>query len=108
MEKLQQILQGQNENHILPFLWIHGEDAETLRAEIGRIYDSGIRALCVEARPHQDFNGPKWFEDLGVILDECKRRGMEMWLLDDSYFPTGFANGEVKKITRSCKRNTSA
>ncbi len=97
MEKLKQILQGQTDNHILPFLWIHGEDADTLRAEIGKIYDSGIRALCVEARPHADFGGPKWFEDLGVILAECKRRGMQMWLLDDSHFPTGFANGEVKK-----------
>lgn len=97
MDKLNRILKGRGDNHILPFLWIHGEEAEALRAEIRRIYDSGIRALCVEARPHRDFNGPKWFEDLGVILETCKELGMEMWLLDDSHFPTGFANGEVKK-----------
>ncbi len=97
MQTLRNNLSGRHGNHILPFLWVHGEDAETMRREIRRIHASGIGALCVEARPHCDFNGPKWFEDLGVILDECKALGMQMWLLDDSHFPTGFANGEVKK-----------
>lgn len=97
MKRLLQNLTGENDNHILPFLWVHGEDADTLRAKLAEVYASGIRAVCVEARPHKDFNGPKWFEDLGVILEECKRLGMKMWLLDDSHFPTGFANGEVKK-----------
>lgn len=97
MERLTKLLTDSCGGHILPFLWVHGEDADTLRAKLGEIYDAGIRAICVEARPHKDFNGPKWFEDLGAILDECKRRGMQMWLLDDSHFPTGYANGEVQK-----------
>lgn len=105
MQTLRRNLSGQNGNHILPFLWIHGEDADVMRREIRHIHASGIRALCVEARPHKDFNGPKWFEDLGVILDECRALGMQMWLLDDSHFPTGFANGEVKKNHPAlCKR----
>lgn len=105
MKKIQQNLSGNCENHILPFLWIHGETPERMRQEIKHIYDSGIRALCVEARPHIDFNGPKWFEDIGVILDECRMRGMKMWLLDDSHFPTGYANGEVEKnYPQLCKK----
>ena len=28
-----------------------------------KIYEYGIRSLCVEARPHGDFNGPGWFRD---------------------------------------------
>ena len=96
MQKIIQTLRNESENHILPFLWVHGEPEDELRTAVGRIQDSGIGALCVEARPHKDFNGPQWFHDLGVILDECKKRGMKMWLLDDSHFPTGFANGEVK------------
>src|SRR5699024_10836525 len=97
MKALQQNLTGQTGNHILPFLWIHGEDAATMCAQIDRVYDSGIRAVCVEARPHSDFNGPKWFADLETILTHCKARGMQMWLMDDSHFPTGFANGAVQK-----------
>lgn len=97
MQALDKILAGRTGHPILPFLWIHGEDAGVLREKINQIYSSGIRAVCVEARPHKDFNGPKWFEDLETILTACKERGMEMWLLDDSHFPTGWANGEVKK-----------
>lgn len=97
MQKILQALRGESGNHILPFLWIHGESEDVLREEIGKIQDAGIGALCVEARPHKDFNGSGWFHDLGVILDECERRDMKVWLLDDSHFPTGFANGEVKK-----------
>ncbi len=97
MAKLQSVLSGAHENHIAPFLWIHGSEDQAYLDEIAAIYDSGIRDLCVEARPHEDFNGPGWFHDLELILSECKRRGMGMWLLDDSHFPTGYANGEVKE-----------
>ena len=49
--KLQKALAGQHDNHILPFFWQHGEDDETLLTELHKIYESGIRAVCVEARP---------------------------------------------------------
>lgn len=108
MKALEAVLDGTADNHILPFLWIHGEDEETLVAEVDRIHACGIGALCVEARPHVDFNGPRWFRDLGVILDRCKHWGMQMWLLDDSHFPTGYANGEVKRAhPELCKRYLS-
>ena len=89
----------------MPFLWIHGESAQRMISEIHRIHESGIGALCIEARPHDDFNGPKWFEDIKVIIEECKKLDMKVWLLDDSHFPTGFANGEVKKnYPELCKK----
>lgn len=91
-------------DHVLPFLWIHGEDKERYTEEIQHIADAGIRSLCVEARPHKDFNGPQWFSDLEHILKECRKRNMHMWLLDDSHFPTGFANGEVQKNYPSLRK----
>lgn len=105
MKYLLDILQGKNKNHIAPFLWIHGENKAVLREEIIRIHECGILELCVEARPHNDFNGSGWFRDLGLILEICKELGMKMWILDDSHFPTGFANGEVKKnYPKLCKK----
>lgn len=97
MQALDNIMAGRTGHPILPFLWVHGEDAGVLKQKVEQIHASGIRSVCVEARPHKDFNGPKWFEDLETILTACKNLGMEMWLLDDSHFPTGWANGEVKK-----------
>lgn len=51
----------------------------------------------MESRPHPDFLGPKWWEDLDVIMDEARKRDMKVWILDDSHFPTGYANGKIKK-----------
>jgi len=96
IEKIKNLLQGQSENHLMPFFWQHGEDEATLREYMGVIESSGCRAVCVESRPHPDFCGPKWWADMDIILDEARRRGMKVWILDDSHFPTGFANGAVK------------
>lgn len=83
-------------NYFYPFFWQHGEDEETLVTYVEKIHQSGMRAVCVESRPHPDFVGEKWWEDLGIIIRECEKRGMKIWLLDDSHFPTGFANGQIR------------
>lgn len=89
------LLEGKNENYILPFFWQHGEDEAVLRKYMGVIHDCGISAVCVESRPHPGFCGDKWWQDMDVILDEAKKRSMKVWILDDSHFPTGYANGAL-------------
>lgn len=81
--------------HLLPFLWLHGEDHTVLAEEIEKIYESGARSLCIESRPHPDFAGPGWWKDVDFILEECRRRGMRMYVLDDVAFPTDYAAGAV-------------
>ena len=85
------------DNYIFPFLWMRGESEEILRREIEKIDECGIRAVCVEARPHDDFCGPGWWHDMDIVLDEAKKRGMKVWILDDKHFPTGYANGLIEK-----------
>ena len=106
--KLQQILSGEAENHILPFFWQHGEDEETLRHYMHIIHDANIGAVCVESRPHPDYCGPKWWADMDVILDEAKKLQMKVWILDDAHFPTGFANGAVADADPSLCRQSLA
>ncbi|MET3558195.1 hypothetical protein ABID29_001315 [Streptococcus rupicaprae] len=84
------------ENKLFPFFWQHGEEEAVLVEYVEKIFQSGMRAVCVESRPHPDFVGDKWWTDLGIILRECQKRDMKVWVLDDSHFPTGFANGKVK------------
>ena len=81
---------------IFPFLWMRGEEEAILRREIEKIAQCGIRAVCVEARPHDDFCGPGWWHDMDIVLDEAKKRGMRVWILDDKHFPTGYANGLIE------------
>ena len=107
MKSVCDVLHGQTPNALYPFLWVHGvESEEELRREVQKIRESGIGGFCVEARPHKDFNGPGWFRDLALLLDEAKRTGMEMWILDDSHFPTvcgwcgqAGAPGAVQKVS---------
>ena len=103
--KLMRALEGKSENHILPFFWQHGEDDSVLIDELHRIYDSGIRAVCAESRPHEGFVTDAWWDDMELLLKECRRLDMDMWILDDKYFPTGFCNGAIpKKYPERCKR----
>lgn len=96
MDTLYKVLHGKEENHILPFFWQHGESDEELLKELDTIQEAGIRAVCVESRPHPGFGEESWYEDMELILTECKKRGMDFWLLDDSHFPTGYANGDIQ------------
>lgn len=91
--RLYENLTHKNKNYIFPFFWMHGENKEAIIDEIHRIYDCGIRGLCLESRIHEDFCGEGWWHDVGVILEECSALDMKVWILDDKHFPTGHANG---------------
>ena len=95
--RLAQVLGGKEENYLLPFYWQHGTHRDRIPAQVQRIWESGCRALCVESRPHLDFCGPDWWADMDIILAECEKRDMKVWVLDDKRFPTGYANGLIGK-----------
>ncbi|SCP99522.1 hypothetical protein [Anaerobium acetethylicum] len=96
MKQLQEVLLGKEGNYIFPFFWQHGEEENVLREYMNAIHQSNIRAICVESRPHPDFCGEQWWHDMDIILKEAEKLKMKVWILDDSHFPTGFANGAIK------------
>src|SRR5690554_1410110 len=95
-KKIKDLLNSKGDNYIFPFFWLHGEEESVLREYMKAINDANIGAVCVESRPHPDYCGPKWWHDMDIILDEAKKRDMKVWILDDSHFPTGYANGAMK------------
>ena len=101
MKRLKQVLENQGDNYIMPFFWQHGEDEKTLREYMRVIHSANIGAVCVESRPHPDFVGDKWWDDMDIILDEAKKLDMKVWILDDSHFPTGYANGAMKDAPKN-------
>ncbi|MBQ8893908.1 MAG: hypothetical protein IJ043_05805 [Clostridia bacterium] len=109
-QQLKECLENQKMNYILPFLWLHGESHEELREEILAIKQSGCLSFCAESRPYPDFCRAQWWEDFGFILKTAKELDMNVWLLDDKKFPTGFANGgtlkhpELRKKTILCEK----
>ncbi|MBW4082631.1 glycosylhydrolase-like jelly roll fold domain-containing protein [Paenibacillus sp. S150] len=95
MKRLNEVLDNKQDNYIFPLFWMHGEEEGLLRESIGRVQEAGIHAVCIESRPHPDFCGEQWWRDMDIIMDEARTRGMKVWLLDDSHFPTGYANGRI-------------
>lgn len=93
-EKIKALQKGEGGNYIFPFFWQHGETETVLREYMKVIHEANIGAVCVESRPHPDFCGEQWWHDMDIILEEAKRYGMKVWILDDSHFPTGYAMGQ--------------
>lgn len=104
LNKIEQVMDGKVGNYLVPFFWVHEGKTEFLAERVRKVYQSGCRALCVESRPHEDFCGEKWWEDIRIILEEAKRYDMKVWILDDKHFPTGYANGRLKKEGRVHRR----
>ena len=75
-EKFNAVLKNEPDNYLLPFLWVHNEDDELLKREIHKVYESGIRAVCVESRTHEEFGKDDWWSDMQLIFDECEKLGM--------------------------------
>ncbi len=95
-KRVTKLLKNRGGNYIFPFFWQHGESEDVLRRYMDVIDKSNIKAVCVESRPHPDFCGEQWWHDMDIILDEARKRNMKVWILDDSHFPTGYANGAMK------------
>lgn len=93
--KIENVLNDTSENHMMPFLWMHGEEESVIRKYVQEIARTGIGSICIESRPHPAFLKEQWWQDVAIIIDECKKQRMTIWILDDAHFPTGFAAGEM-------------
>lgn len=102
--RINDVLQEKEGNYLYPFFWLHGSGRDALETYVEKIRQTGCRAFCVESRPHPDFLGKGWWKDMDVILDKAECLGMQVWILDDAHFPTGYANGRVKSAPDDLKQ----
>ncbi len=103
-EAIRKNLEGYLGYNIFPFMWVHGESEERYREVLRAIKNANINAVCIEARPHKEFCKDGWWRDMDIIIDECKKLGMEIWILDDEHFPTGYAAGKCKEAPNNLRR----
>lgn len=97
MEGFKTLTGEKTPNILYPFFWQHGESHSVLGEYMEKIASSGIKGVCIEARPHPEFVRDGWWRDMDFLLKKAKELDMKLWILDDSHFPTGFANGRIKK-----------
>lgn len=93
---LESVLAGRAPSYLTPLLWLHGEEETLLREEVAQMHENGIGSFVVESRPHPDFLGPGWWRDVDILLDEAKKRGMQVWFFDDCAYPSGYSAGRIR------------
>ncbi|UVI27411.1 glycosyl hydrolase [Paenibacillus spongiae] len=94
----QQFTSANPPRSMFPLLWLHGDPRETeevLRREVKAMDDAGCGGFIIESRPHNDYLGEGWWRDVEICLDEARRRGMDVWMFDEEYYPSGIAGGKV-------------
>jgi len=79
-----------------PLVWMHGDESpEQLRGILQKAAEGGNGCFTAESRPHDDWLGPRWYQDLAVCLDEAKKLNMKMWIFDERWWPSQMVGGKV-------------
>jgi hypothetical protein len=73
-----------------PLFWLHGTESRArLETVLGKVAEGHNGTFTAESRPHNDWLGPKWYEDLAVCLESAKRLNLTMWIFDEKWWPSG-------------------
>lgn len=94
--RLLDILNDREDNYIMPF-YFNGGDNGNISSTVESISRLGCKALCVKSDNHPNFLKKQWFDELRLILKECEKRNMKVWIFDDKGYPSGSADGAVKE-----------
>ncbi|MCC8020142.1 MAG: hypothetical protein LIO85_10270 [Rikenellaceae bacterium] len=76
--------------------WQGDMDLETIRHDLDSMVAKGFRSVIFEAGyglPYE-YLSDEWFEAIRVGVEEAKKRGMKVWLIDEGKYPSGFAGGK--------------
>jgi hypothetical protein len=88
---------------IQPFLSWNGGDANERKARIvqdlDRLSANGIFVVNVSpGRGVPMYLTPEHMDQMKFVVQEAKKRGMKMWLQDESDYPSGFAGGKISQL----------
>jgi len=81
-----------------PLFWLHGDANETkerLQMYLEKVAEGGNGCFCAESRPHSDWLGPRWYDDLDICLQAAKRLNLKMWIFDERWWPSQILGGKV-------------
>ena len=88
---------------IQPFMSWNGPDAKERMARIvedlDRLSASGVFMVNVSpGRGIPAYLSPEHMAQMKFVVQEAKKRGMKLWLQDESDYPSGFAGGNMIKL----------
>ena len=82
----------------IPFWsWNETMEAAEIRRQIAAIQAGGWAGAFLHARIglRTEYLGEDWFAACGVAIDECRKRGLQVWLYDEEGWPSGISGGSV-------------
>jgi hypothetical protein len=70
-----------------------------LRRQIAEQDEKGFGGVMCHARDglRTAYLEQEWEDAMRVIIDECEKRGMHVWLYDENHYPSGIAGGKIPK-----------
>ena len=88
---------------IQPFISWNGPDAKERKARIvqdlDRLSANGIFIVNVSpGRGVPAYLSPEHMAQMKFVVQEAKKRGMKIWLQDESDYPSGFAGGKIRQL----------
>lgn len=87
-----------------PLFWLHGDESQQrLEMYVGKVAEGGNGSFTAESRPHRDWLGETWFRDLKICLDAAKKQGLQLWIFDEKWWPSGEVGGMVPE-RYGCKK----
>jgi len=79
-----------------PLFWLHGtESRERLEMYLEKVAEGHNGTFTAESRPHNDWLGPRWYEDLAICLQAAKKHDLTMWIFDEKWWPSQMLGGKV-------------
>ncbi len=85
-------------SHIL-WGWEGDMNAKIMKNDMDLMESVNTRVINIE--PGYDFPyeylSEGWFKMIKMAVDEAKKRGMKVWLIDDAKYPSGFAGGKFSR-----------
>ncbi|MVN21449.1 glycosyl hydrolase [Mucilaginibacter arboris] len=72
---------------------------ESISADLNAIKKQGIKVVTIEGGYHmkEPYLSAGWFENVKMIVQELKKRGMHLWIIDEGKYPSGFAGGKFSQ-----------
>ena len=82
-----------------PFWFLNDRfEREEIKKQLLAMKESGVSGVFLHPRAGnttQPYGSELWFEGIDVIVEECKKLSLDVWLYDEDPFPSGIAGGRV-------------
>lgn len=77
--------------------WVGPISREVIARDLDKLQSLNLHQAWVEPgrNPDAPYLSPAYFENVKIVVEEAKQRGMHLWFDDDGGYPSGFAGGKI-------------